>query len=59
VINRRIAPAALLRGFHHAHPGIDLDVVTLGDSGAGAAMAAVASGTIDASFRAVTGPARQ
>ena len=59
VINRRIAPAALLRGFHRAHPGIDLDVVTLGDSGADAAIAAVASGTIDASFRAVTGPARQ
>jgi DNA-binding transcriptional LysR family regulator len=59
VINRRIAPAAVLRGFHRTHPGIDLDVVTLGDSGAGAAMAAVASGTIDASFRAVTGPARQ
>ncbi len=59
VVNRRIAPAALLRGFHRAHPGVDLDVVTLGDSGADAAMAAVASGTIDASFRAVTGPARQ
>jgi len=59
VISRRIAPAAALRDFHRAHPDVELDVVTLGDSGADAAIAAVASGTIDASFRAVTMPARQ
>jgi DNA-binding transcriptional LysR family regulator len=57
VIGRRLAPAALLRGFHHAHPETELDVVTLFD--ADAAIAAVRSGTIDASFRAVTLPARQ
>ncbi|MER7660188.1 LysR family transcriptional regulator [Streptomyces sp. NPDC096193] len=57
VIGRRLAPAALMRGFHRAHPGIALDVVTLFD--AGAAIAAVRSGVIDASFRAVTVPARQ
>ncbi|MFG2571549.1 LysR family transcriptional regulator [Streptomyces sp. NPDC048481] len=51
VINRRIAPAALLRGFHHAHPETELDVVTLFD--AETAVAAVRDGTIDASFRAV------
>ncbi|MGA5704161.1 LysR family transcriptional regulator [Peterkaempfera bronchialis] len=57
VINRRIAPAGMLRDFHRAHPETELDVVTLFD--ADAAIAAVRSGTIDATFRAVTLPARQ
>lgn len=54
---RRLAPAGLLRGFHRAHSETALDVVTLFD--ADAAIAAVRSGTIDASFRAVTLPVRQ
>ena len=57
VVGRRLAPAALLRDFHQAHPETELDVVTLFD--AGAAIAAVRSGAVDASFRAVTVPARQ
>ena len=57
VIGRRLSPAGLLRDFHRAHPGTELDIVTLFD--AGAAIAAVRSGTIDASFRAVIMPARQ
>ena len=58
VINPRIAPARLLRDFHRTHPEIELDVVThLFD--ADAAIAAVGSGTIDASFRAVTKTAQQ
>jgi DNA-binding transcriptional LysR family regulator len=57
VIGRRLGPAALLRAFHRARPELELDVVTLFD--ADAAIAAVRSGTIDASFRAVTVPARQ
>jgi DNA-binding transcriptional LysR family regulator len=57
VIGRQLAPAELLRGFHRAHPATELDVVTLFD--AEAAIAAVGSGTIDASFRAVTRPARE
>jgi DNA-binding transcriptional LysR family regulator len=58
VINPRIAPARLLRDFHRAHPEIELDVVThLLD--ADAAIAAVGSGMIDASFRAVTKTAQQ
>jgi DNA-binding transcriptional LysR family regulator len=57
VIGRRLAPAELLRGFHGAHPGTDLDVVTLFD--AAAALDAIRSGTIDASFRAVTTGTRQ
>ena len=57
VIGRGLAPAALLRGFHRAHPETELDVVTLFD--AGAAIAAVHARTIDATFRAVTMPARQ
>jgi DNA-binding transcriptional LysR family regulator len=58
VIGRRLGPAGLLSGFHRAHPETELDVVThLLD--AGAAIAAVRAGTIDASFRAVTLPAPQ
>lgn len=57
VIGRRLAPADLVRDFHRAHPGIELDVVTLFD--ADAALTAVRSGTIDASFRAITVPARE
>lgn len=57
VIGRGLAPAALLRGFHRAYPETELDVVTLFD--ADAAIDAVRSGTIDASFRAVTVPVRQ
>ena len=57
VIGRGLAPAKLLREFHLAHSATDLDVVTL--FGADAALAAVRSGTIDASFRALTRPARQ
>ncbi|MCW5253566.1 MULTISPECIES: LysR family transcriptional regulator [unclassified Streptomyces] len=57
VIGRRLAPAGLLRDFHHAHPGIELDVMTLSDSGT--AVAAVRDGTIDATFRAVTAPGRR
>ncbi len=57
VVGRQLAPAGLLRDFHRAHPGTELDVVThLLD--AGAAIAAVRSGTLDASFRALTRPAR-
>ncbi|MER6418353.1 LysR family transcriptional regulator [Streptomyces sp. NPDC001137] len=57
VIGRRLAPADLVRDFHRAHPDTALDVVTLFD--ADAAISAVRSGTIDASFRALTLPARQ
>ncbi|WP_328916641.1 MULTISPECIES: LysR family transcriptional regulator [unclassified Streptomyces] len=57
VIGRRLAPADLLRGFHRARPGTELDVVTLFD--AEAAVTAVRSGTIDATFRAVTVPPRR
>ncbi|ARF53775.1 LysR family transcriptional regulator [Streptomyces gilvosporeus] len=57
VIGRRLAPAGLLRDFHRVHPEIELDVVTLFD--ADAAVNALRSGTLDASFRAVTMPGRQ
>lgn len=57
VIGRRLGPAGLLRDFHRAHPRTGLDVVTLFD--AGAAIAALGDGTIDASFRAVTVPGRR
>ena len=51
VIGRGLAPAALLRDFHRAHPEVELDVVTLFD--ADAAVDAIRSGTVDVSFRAV------
>lgn len=52
VIGRRLAPAGLLGDFHRACPEAELDVVTLFD--VEEAIDAVRSGTIDASFRAVT-----
>lgn len=51
VLNRRMGSADLLRDFHRAHPTLELDVVTLFD--AESAIAALRSGAIDASFRAV------
>ncbi|MET7749699.1 LysR family transcriptional regulator [Micromonospora sp. NPDC005367] len=59
VLNRRIGPAGLLRDFHQAHPDTELDVVTLVESDAAAAIAAVEAGMIDATFRAVTVPVRE
>ncbi|MFE6049955.1 LysR family transcriptional regulator [Kitasatospora sp. NPDC056446] len=56
VIASRVAPSGLMRGFHQAHPGIDLDVVMLVDIET--AVAALRSGTIDATFRAVAAPGR-
>ncbi|MEU8587285.1 LysR family transcriptional regulator [Streptomyces sp. NPDC048664] len=56
VINSRGAASGLLRGFHRTHPEIDLDVVMLFD--VEAAVAALRSGAIDASFRAVAAPGR-
>ncbi|MGP4115394.1 LysR family transcriptional regulator [Streptomyces sp. 4N509B] len=54
VVGRRVSPAGLLRDFHRAHPEIDLDVVTLFD--AEQAVAALLSGAVDATFRAVAKP---
>ncbi|XUL91230.1 LysR family transcriptional regulator [Streptomyces galilaeus] len=54
VIASRVAPSALMRDFHRAHPEIDLDVVMLSD--VDTAVAAIRSGAIDASFRAVAMP---
>lgn len=53
IVDRRIGPAVLLRDFHRAHPEIEAEVRTLFD--AGTAVAAVASGEIDATFRMATG----
>ncbi|MFF5256579.1 LysR family transcriptional regulator [Streptomyces leeuwenhoekii] len=56
VIASRGAATGLMRAFHRANPGIDLDVVMLFDIET--AVAAVRSGAIDASFRAVAAPGR-
>ncbi|MFG2819708.1 LysR family transcriptional regulator [Kitasatospora sp. NPDC048365] len=56
VIASRVAPSGLMRGFHQAHPEVELDVVMLFD--VETAVAALRSGTIDASFRAVAVPGR-
>jgi DNA-binding transcriptional LysR family regulator len=54
VIERRLAPAALLRAFHHTRPEFDLDAVTLPN--ADAAVTAIRDGLIDAAIRAVPRP---
>ncbi|WP_432993781.1 LysR family transcriptional regulator [Dactylosporangium sp. CA-233914] len=59
VLNHTIGPAGLLRDFHRAHPGTELDVLTGVGSNTTAAIAAIEAGTIDATFRAVTTPARE
>ncbi|MGC0418291.1 LysR family transcriptional regulator [Embleya sp. AB8] len=56
VIGSRGAGSSLMRGFHHAHPEIDLDVLMLFDIET--AVAGIRSGALDASFRAVTAPGR-
>ncbi|MFB4426466.1 LysR family transcriptional regulator [Streptomyces sp. QL37] len=56
VIASRGAASGLMRGFHRAHPRIDLDVVMLLEIEA--AVAAIRSGAIDATFRAVAVPGR-
>ncbi|MEV4341966.1 LysR family transcriptional regulator [Streptomyces sp. NPDC049590] len=56
VIASRAAPSGLMRDFHRAHPGTELDVVWLFDIEA--AVTALRSGEIDASFRAVAAPGR-
>ncbi|MFC1436732.1 LysR family transcriptional regulator [Streptacidiphilus sp. N1-10] len=56
VIASRSAQSGLMRGFHRAYPEIELDVVMLFD--VDTAVAAIRSGAIDASFRAVAAPDR-
>ncbi|MEV0415268.1 LysR family transcriptional regulator [Streptomyces sp. NPDC050448] len=57
VIASRGAASGLMRGFHRAYPEIDLDVLMLFEIET--AVAAIRSGAIDASFRAVAMPGRQ
>nr|WP_202890217.1 LysR family transcriptional regulator [Actinopolymorpha rutila] len=57
VLNRRIAPAMLLRAFHRQHPEIDLDVVTLPVLDSDDALTALANGTVDLTFRALAATA--
>ncbi|MFH8381625.1 LysR family transcriptional regulator [Kitasatospora sp. NPDC018058] len=56
VIASRGATSGLMRGFHSAHPEIDLDVLMLLDIET--AVTSIRSGAIDASFRAVAAPGR-
>ncbi|MEV4173127.1 LysR family transcriptional regulator [Nonomuraea sp. NPDC049709] len=56
VIASRSAASGLMRAFHRAHPEIELDVVMLFD--VETAVAAIRSGAIDVSFRAVGVPGR-
>ncbi|MEU6340962.1 LysR family transcriptional regulator [Streptomyces sp. NPDC046977] len=56
ILASRGAASGLMRGFHRARPEIELDVVMLSDIDR--AVAAVRSGEIDASFRAVAAPGR-
>jgi DNA-binding transcriptional LysR family regulator len=54
VLRNHLAPAVLMRDFHRAHPALELDVATLFD--ATTAIEAVRTGSVDASFRALTAP---
>ncbi|MFJ9696513.1 LysR family transcriptional regulator [Kitasatospora sp. NPDC101183] len=56
VLSSRGATAGLMRGFHAAHPEVDLDVLMLFDMDR--AVEALRSGAIDATFRAVGMPGR-
>ncbi|MCU7729340.1 LysR family transcriptional regulator [Actinoplanes sp. KI2] len=56
VIASRLATSGLIRDFHRVHPAIELDVMRLFDIES--AVAAIRSGAIDASFRAVAMPGR-
>ncbi|GAB2827143.1 LysR family transcriptional regulator [Actinocorallia aurea] len=56
VLTSRSAASGLMRGFHGAHPGIDLDILMLFEIET--AVAALRSGALDASFRAVGAPGR-
>lgn len=53
VLARRIAPSNLLHAFYQQNPEVELDVVTLGYAEADSALAEVATGTIDATFRSL------
>ncbi|MBB4913421.1 LysR family transcriptional regulator [Streptosporangium saharense] len=56
VIASRGAASGLMRDFHRAYPEVELDVVMLHDIEA--AVSAIRSGVIDATFRAVAMPGR-
>ncbi|GAB3586944.1 LysR family transcriptional regulator [Amycolatopsis endophytica] len=53
VVNRRIVTSKVLRAFYQQRPDIDLDVVTLSNLDAPSALAEVAGGTVDATFRSL------
>lgn len=59
VRNRRTAPATALHAFYQQHADIDLDVVVLPEDNVEAALAAVATGTLDATFRGLLNPTKQ
>ncbi|MFK0168539.1 LysR family transcriptional regulator [Streptomyces sp. NPDC090306] len=56
IIASRGAASGLMRDFHGAHPEVELDVLMLFDIES--TITAIRSGSIDASFRAVTVPGR-
>ncbi|SCG64760.1 LysR family transcriptional regulator [Micromonospora humi] len=57
VLGLRSAQAVLLHDYWRAHPGVDLDVVTLRVDDPHLVAAAVRGGDLDAAFRTVTDPA--
>ncbi|WP_041782046.1 LysR family transcriptional regulator [Mycolicibacterium chubuense] len=59
VRNRRTAPATLLHGFYQQHADIELDVVVLPEDNVEAALTAVATGALDATFRGLIDPTAQ
>ncbi|MET7397874.1 LysR family transcriptional regulator [Dactylosporangium sp. NPDC005572] len=57
VLGLRSAQAVVLHDYWRAHPGTDLDVVTLKVNDPQVVVAAVQAGEVDAAFRTVTDPA--
>ncbi len=57
VVGHSLAPSSVLHAFHRAHPGTELDVVTLPDLHT--AISGVRSGAVDVSFRALPLPSRK
>jgi DNA-binding transcriptional LysR family regulator len=57
VLGLRSAQAVILHDYWRAHPGTDLDVVTIRVNDPRQAVAAVQAGDVDATFRTITDPA--
>ncbi|MDI5981886.1 LysR family transcriptional regulator [Amycolatopsis magusensis] len=54
VLGTRLSPTELIRAFHEAHPGVEIDIVT--SRGLRTGQPALLSGSVDVAFARVAGP---